>query len=284
MTRRASTWSGERRVIVSFHAHPDDEALLTGGTLARLAADGHRVVLVVATAGEAGLADPGGGELGARRRAELAVAARALGIARVELLGHADSGLDRPAHAAAGSTSLRFADVDVEEAATRLAAILAEEGADVLTSYDAAGGYGHPDHLQVHRVGQRAAQLAGTPVLLEATIDRTTIVGVLRLLRILARVLPLPRLPASDEVFTARAELTHRIDVRAQLEAKRAALRAHGSQIRGGPRTLRLLLALPPPLARRVLGYEWFVEAGRPPGMRLATDVLDALSAGGPDL
>ncbi len=81
--------------LVSFHAHPDDEALLTGGTLARAAADGHRVVLVTATAGEAGLSGDGmrdAASLEARRRRELAESARALGCARWEILGYADSG------------------------------------------------------------------------------------------------------------------------------------------------------------------------------------------------
>jgi LmbE family N-acetylglucosaminyl deacetylase len=82
------------KTIVSFHAHPDDEALLTGGTLAKAAAEGHRVVLVIATNGEAGLAsqDGAGTDLGLTRTTELARAARALGCARVEYLGLPDSG------------------------------------------------------------------------------------------------------------------------------------------------------------------------------------------------
>ncbi len=84
--------------LVSFHAHPDDEALLTGGTLARAAAEGHRVVLVTATAGEAGLTDGTGlhPPLGERRRDELARAAAALGCARWELLDYQDSGWGPP--------------------------------------------------------------------------------------------------------------------------------------------------------------------------------------------
>src|SRR3954469_18300192 len=83
--------------LVSFHAHPDDEALFTGGTLARASAEGHRVVLVVATAGELGLTGGDGAGLGARRAGELAAAAAALGVARVVTLGYGDSGFDRPA-------------------------------------------------------------------------------------------------------------------------------------------------------------------------------------------
>src|SRR5256885_8360310 len=140
--------------LVSFHAHPDDEALLTAGTLARASAEGHRVVLVVATTGEAGLAASdvlADGPLGERRTAELMRSARALGCARVEWLGYADSGMADAPSGAADS----FADADLEEAAERLAAILREEEADAITIYDPAGGYGHPDHVQVHHVGDR---------------------------------------------------------------------------------------------------------------------------------
>jgi LmbE family N-acetylglucosaminyl deacetylase len=254
---------------VSFHAHPDDEALLTGGTLARVCAEGHRVVLVVATAGEAGLAEPTRdvAGLGGVRLAELAASARALGCARVECLGYGDSGSDG---------SLRpgtFSAVDTHEPAARLARILIEESADVLTVYDRAGGYGHPDHVAVHHVGHAAARLAGTPVVLEATVDRDALLRVIvwgRRLRLPVRMRP--------DAYTARSDLTHRIDVRRHLPAKRAALAAHASQASGGGsvRTLKLLLRLPRPLFALLLGQEWFVEVGRPRGP-LCGDVFDSL-------
>jgi LmbE family N-acetylglucosaminyl deacetylase len=261
--------------LVSFHAHPDDEALLTGGTLARAAAEGHRVVLVVATAGEAGLTADGTSraDLGARRLAELAESARALGCARVECLGDPDSGFGGPAQAGA------FSEADLDEAAGRLAAILREERADVLTTYDAAGGYGHPDHVQVHRVGRRAAELAGTPSVLEATIDRTAL---LRVLRVLARVPGVPVAVTAEEfrdAYTPRTALTHRVDVRAFDRAKRAALSAHATQATGGAdtRTVAMLLRLPGPLFRAALGREWFLETGRTPGEPLCGDIFDTV-------
>ena len=244
--------------VVSLHAHPDDEALLTGGWLAQRAAAGDRVVLVFATDGEAGLAAVGGAptELGSRRRAEAAGAAAALGAARLVWLGHGDSGM-------AGQPSpsgSRFVDVPVDEIARDVAALLDEESADVLTGYDARGGYGHPDHVQVHRVARSAqASARSRPLLLEATLDRTRLVRLLRLLRPWAQLLPGLTLPG-DDVFSGRDELTLVVDVRGQLDRKRAALAAHASQGTGGVRTLRILLALPRPLARRVLGTEWFVE------------------------
>ena len=242
--------------IVSLHAHPDDEALLTGGWLAQRAAAGDRVVLVFATDGEAGLTDGSAGDVGGTRRREGEASARALGVARVVWLGHADSGMaDDPT-----SASGRFADVDVEVAAREIAEVLDEEGADLLTGYDARGGYGHPDHVQVHRVARRARELARRrPDLWEATLDRTWLVRLQRVVRPVARLLPGLTVPG-DDVFSDRAEITVRVDVRPQLDAKRAALAAHASQAGGGVRTVRILLALPRPLASRVLGTEWFSE------------------------
>jgi LmbE family N-acetylglucosaminyl deacetylase len=264
--------------LVVFHAHPDDEALLTAGTMARAAAAGHRVVLVLATDGAAGLAATrygSGGELARRRRAEAGTAAAALGTARVAYLGYDDSGM-------AGEPSglpAPFAAAAVEEAAGRLAAVLRAERADVLTTYDRLGGYGHPDHVQVHRVGARAAALAGTPLLLEATLDR-------RLLRRAVRLVSwLPNLPAGfdtgtvDRSYTPRAELTHRVDVGAFSAQKRAAMAAHASQATAdrGTRTLQVLLGLPGPLFDRVVGHEWYRQPGRVPPRPLLDDVFAGL-------
>ncbi|GAB3037998.1 GlcNAc-PI de-N-acetylase [Nocardioides flavus (ex Wang et al. 2016)] len=244
--------------IVSLHAHPDDEALLTGGWLAQRSAAGDRIVLVFATDGAAGLADHrhSSTSLAQVRRAEATVSATALGAARVTWLGYADSGMaNRPSQG-----GRRFVDISVDEAARELAAIVDHEGADILTGYDANGGYGHPDHVQVHRVARRAQTLAAfRPLLLEATLDRTWLARLLILLRPLSRLLPGLTLPG-DGIFTSRDTLTLTVDVRPQLTAKRASLAAHASQHSGGIRTVAILLALPRPVARRVLGTEWFVE------------------------
>lgn len=283
--------AGAPRTVVSFHAHPDDEALLTGGTLARAAAEGHRVVLVIATDGEAGLAEdaPDAAALGSRRRIEAEASAAALGCARVELLGYPDSGssgVPRPGG---------FAAVPVADAAARLAAILREERADALTIYDRHGGYGHPDHVQVHRVGLAAARLAGTPVVLEATADRRLLHRGVRVYRGYQRVrdglrrlrpagrraarpggTPVSMLP---EAYTEHALLTHRVDVRRHLDAKRAAMRAHVTQAGGdADRTLAILLRLPRPLYRLALGREWFVEHGAAPTRPLRDDIFASLA------
>ena len=159
--------------LVSFHAHPDDEAIACGGTMAMAAAAGHRVVLVTATAGECGEVPDGilapGETLGERRQKELADAATILGVARVEILGYRDSGMIGTKE---NEDPGCFWQTPVDEAAARLARILAEERPDVFTVYDEHGNYGHPDHIQVHRVGVRAAEMAAVERVYEATMNR----------------------------------------------------------------------------------------------------------------
>lgn len=263
--------------LVSFHAHPDDEALLTGGTLARAAAEGHRVVIVVATAGESGLtADPlPVSGLAERRMAELRRSAVALGAARVEVLGYPDSGSATDVRPAATS----FAGMDSAEPAARLADILREEAADVLTTYDENGGYGHPDHVQVHRVGALAAQLAGTTVVLEATVDRTNLRRVAALMRWIPGLSGLVPPSRFASAYLPREQLTHRVDVRRHLAAKKASLAAHATQTSGGRgvRTVALLLRLPDPVLRLVIGREWFRESGRAHAEDLLDDIFASL-------
>jgi len=260
------------RTAVFFHAHPDDEALLTAGTMAMLAAEGHRVVLVVATAGERGLADlPHGDRLGETRMNELYKSAAGLGVARVVHLGYADSGLATGGAAPEDRPPNAFIDADVEQAARRLADVLDEERADLVTIYDPAGGYGHPDHVQVHRVGSRAAELAGTPIVLEATVNRDPL---LRALRLASRFYRFPDdfdLRAYEKAYSPGSAITHRVNVRRYADAKRASMAAHVSQTTGGDgdRTLALLLRIPRPLYRLVFGTEWYVRRDLPPGTRL---------------
>ncbi len=267
-----------RYTLVAFHAHPDDEALFTAGTLARAAAEGHRVVLVTATAGGAGLVSAevaAAGDLAELREAELRRGAAALGCREVIFLGYEDSGLD----GLQGSDDRAFARVPVDEAAGRLAAILRDVDADVLTVYDPAGGYGHPDHVQVHRVGVRAAELAGTPVVVEATVDRRALLRVLRVLALLRLTPPDWRPERFEHAYAEPGRITHRVDVGAYTAAKRAAMAAHASQATAdeGVRTLALLLRLPQPVFGRVFAHEWFVERGRQASRRKVDDIFETL-------
>ena len=212
---------------------------------------------------------------------ELRASAAALGVARVEHLGYADSGLG-PEIAPDPPGTTRFVRADVEEAADRLAAILREEQADVLLPYEPNGGYGHPDHKQVHVVGRRAAELAGTPKVLEATVPRDTICRAIDLAARVYRFPPEFDRSSFDRAFSARSEITHRISVRRHIAAKRASMRAHASQATadgGADRTLAAFLRIPRPLYDLVFGREWFVDpAARPGG---PSDVTS--STGSPD-
>jgi LmbE family N-acetylglucosaminyl deacetylase len=244
------------RTLVAFHAHPDDEALLTSGTMARAAAEGHRVVLVVATDGGLGLAASefvGGSDtkLGSVRMAELQVSARALGTSRVETLGYADSGLG-PETPPDPPGRVRFVRADPEEAAER-------------------------DHVKVHHVGGRAAELAGTPRVLQATVPRDLLLRGIRLAAKVYRFPPEFDSSSFERAYSPSATVTHRIDVRRYASQKRASMRAHASQSSadgGADRTLAAFLRIPRPLFALVFGREWFVDATRPIGSRVARDVF----------
>ncbi|MGW5492853.1 PIG-L deacetylase family protein [Streptomyces olivaceoviridis] len=244
--------------VVAFHAHPDDEVLMTGGTLARAAAEGHRVVIVVATDGATDVVEQGEPP----RMRELRASAAVLGAARVVHLGYADSGNGKVL-SPDPPDRMRFVRADPQEAAERLAAILREERAQVLLSYDANGGYGHRDHVRVHEVGKRAAILAGVEQVFEATIPRDLVARVLKFTDWL-------RLPvrhdavASSTAYSARSVITHRVNVAKFARQKQAALAAHQSQVNGTGRlapVMRVLIRLPAPLFGFLLGREWFIDS-----------------------
>lgn len=259
---------GMTYTAVFVHAHPDDEALLTSGTMADLVLRGHRVVLVVCTDGAEGLAAEvrRGRDLAAVRRSELEASARALGVTDMHWLGYGDSGLNAEIVPQPDApTPLVYA--PRSEVVTALAAILREVSADVVVGYDPNGGYGHPDHIAVHEIVYEAAAEAGTPRILEATMPRDALAKWTRRfagLKVLFRDFD-PTM--FDDAFTPSHQITHRIDVRDLIDVKRDSLRAHASQSRGGstPRTVALLLRLPKAVYRRWFGYEYFVERGASP-------------------
>lgn len=165
------------RRIVLVHAHPDDESIGTGLTMAKYAAEGAHVTLVTCTLGEMGevlipelahLAADRDDTLGKHREGELADAMAVLGVTDHRLLGGAgrfrDSGMkwDENGHATAADEihDNAFWHADLLEAATPLVEILREVRPQVLVTYDEFGGYGHPDHVQVHRVSHYAAALS----------------------------------------------------------------------------------------------------------------------------
>ena len=152
---------------MTVHAHPDDESIGTGGTMAKAVRDGHTVVLVTATRGEQGdivvsqMDTPDNHRrLGELRAVELEAALGHLGVTAWENLGYRDSDMmGRP-----GNRDPRtFWQADVDEAAGRLTWLVRKHRPHVITTYNDFGGYGHPDHIRVHDVTIRAFERAGDP-------------------------------------------------------------------------------------------------------------------------
>jgi len=253
------------------HAHPDDETLNNGATMARYAAEGARVVLVTCTRGELGQVIPPelghlrhdrDGGLGGHRVRELADAMAALGVTDHRFLDelpaaapgaparYHDSGMVWLADGRAGPVpdpaEGAFALADVDVAAARLAALLREVRPQVLVTYEPGGGYGHPDHVQAHRVAHRAVELAArnrpgsphaggwsVPKVYWTVLPRDAVRERLRELEgradlpfpVLAADGPLPSMAVPDELVTTA------VDATAHLPAKEAALRAHTTQV-----------------------------------------------------
>ncbi|HEX8496866.1 MAG TPA: N-acetyl-1-D-myo-inositol-2-amino-2-deoxy-alpha-D-glucopyranoside deacetylase [Actinomycetales bacterium] len=260
--------------LLLVHAHPDDESLTTGATMARYAAHGVPVTLVTCTLGQRGeisapdLAHLTPDELGEHRRGELAAAMRALGVADHRLLGGGrwrDSGMVwlRPgiAGVAPDADPRSFALAGLDECAASLLEVIADVRPRAVVTYDPNGGYGHPDHVQAHRVTMRAVELAAqrgsgpdraywirTPRS-TALRERATLLR-RRPSWMGARALddPLPPVVADDDVVTTV------VDGSAHVGAKRAALRAHRSQLRVEDDAF----ALTDGVAQRLSGIEGF--------------------------
>ena len=264
--------------VTFFHAHPDDEAIATGGTMASLADEGHRVVLVTATRGELGEVPDGflrpGESLGERRSVELAEASAVLGVARQHLLGYHDSGMEGEESNARDDV---FATADRDEAAGRLAAVLVEEDSDVLVVYDEHGGYGHPDHVRVHDVGMAAAERAGTPVVYLTTMDRD-VMAELRRRAVESGDGSDDEFEGADTMGEPATRITTELDVSPWLAAKRAAMAAHASQISEES----FFLSLPDDLFAEVWGREWYIRV-RPEPVGLGDGVRESGLVVSPD-
>ncbi len=158
---------GDRHTLMTVHAHPDDETIGTGGTMAKAVRDGHRVVLVTGTRGELGeivvpeMDTPENHRrLGEIRAAELEAAMGILGVTEWENLGYRDSDM----MGRVGNVDARsFWQADLDEAARRLVWLIRKYRPDVVTTYNDFGGYGHPDHIRTHDVAVRAFPRAGDP-------------------------------------------------------------------------------------------------------------------------
>ncbi|MEI7034489.1 N-acetyl-1-D-myo-inositol-2-amino-2-deoxy-alpha-D-glucopyranoside deacetylase [Streptomyces pratensis] len=241
------------RRLLLVHAHPDDESINNGATMARYAAEGAHVTLVTCTLGEEGEVIPPGlahltadrdDSLGPHRVGELAAAMRELGVADHRFLGAAgrfrDSGM---MGAAQNDRPDAFWSAPVDEAAALLAEVIREIRPQVLVTYDPDGGYGHPDHIQAHRVAMRAADLAADPAhgagaphtvakIYWNRAERAVVEAGFDALRTTAPD-AFPGIAAVDDVpgVVGGEEITAEIDGTAYAGAKAAAMRAHATQI-----------------------------------------------------
>jgi LmbE family N-acetylglucosaminyl deacetylase len=157
----------DRLTLMTVHAHPDDESIGTGGTMAKAAADGHRVVLVTCTRGEMGEivvpeldTEANHRRLGELRAVELEEAMDELGVAEWDNLGYRDSDM----MGRVGNLDPRcFWQAGIDEAIGRLVWLVRRYRPDVMTTYNDYGGYGHPDHIRTHVVAVGAFERAGDP-------------------------------------------------------------------------------------------------------------------------
>ncbi|MGR6321976.1 N-acetyl-1-D-myo-inositol-2-amino-2-deoxy-alpha-D-glucopyranoside deacetylase [Micromonospora soli] len=236
----------DRRLLL-VHAHPDDESIGTGSTMAHYAATGAHVTLVTCTLGEEGeihvpelaqLAAAEADQLGGYRIGELAAACAALGVTDHRFLGGAGRYRDSGMMGLATNEHPRaFWQADLEEAAGHLVAIMQEVRPQVMITYDANGFYGHPDHIQAHRVAMRAVELAAAEGIAPAKVYWTAMPR-----SVLAAGLdaftessdnPFAGIESADELpfGTPDPEIAARIDATEQHAAKEAAMRAHATQI-----------------------------------------------------
>ncbi|MCW2707692.1 MAG: 1D-myo-inosityl-2-acetamido-2-deoxy-alpha-D-glucopyranoside deacetylase [Frankiales bacterium] len=270
----------DRRLLL-VHAHPDDETIGTGATMAKYAAEGAHVTLVTCTLGEEGeilvpslahLASDQEDRLGQHRIGELAAACAALGVTDHRFLGGPgrwrDSGMmGTPQNDEPGC----FWRADLDEASRALVAVIREVRPQVVVTYDDNGGYGHPDHIQAHRVTVAAVEQAADPAYAPETGEPWTVA------KLYWTAFPKSVLQAGIDHLKASGQtnffgadsaddlpfgipdeqVTTEIDARAHLDAKVAAMRAHASQISvDGP-----FFALSDNVGQQAMGREFYVLA-----------------------
>jgi LmbE family N-acetylglucosaminyl deacetylase len=269
-----------RPVLVTLHAHPDDEAIFTGGTIVSAVEAGWRVVLIVATEGDLGVHPLSAGtDLGAHRREETLTAASVLGIERVEFLGYRDSGYsaladdeDVSVAQARGLQAGTLAAAFVDGAARAVRRILLEERAVALTSYDSNGIYGHIDHVQVHEIARQS--VAGTDCeLYEATISRAVLRRLRNVLMERGLIQELWPVALAEHLGVEDGADLVAVDVFRHLGTKLAAVAAHSSQVMEAPS----FMGLPAGVFHHLLDTEWFRVAR--PGAGRFTDMVDSASS-----
>ena len=262
-------------LLMAVHAHPDDETIIMGGTLAHYAAtnagvrgEATDVIVVTGTRGELGeIVIPERdtpeehARLGETRMGEIAAAMRALGVTRWENLGYRDSGMDGTEGNADPRSFHHHINSNLDDTTEPLVRLIRATRPDVIATYDDFGGYGHPDHIAAAKVARRAWEVAGDPTwrpaagpawspkkIYEVRIPDSQRDAVLALLesRGIESWWSEPKDVTPEELETWRAWraamacpdelITTRIDIKEQLGAKRRAIQAHATQIKSdGP-------------------------------------------------
>jgi mycothiol conjugate amidase Mca len=261
----------EPLTLMAVHAHPDDEAIGTGGVLARAAAEGIRTVLVTCTGGEVGEISPdttvAAEVLGQVREAELRAACEILGVTHLELLGYRDSGM-------AGTDDNNhpdsFAQADLDHATARLVELVRKYRPSVIVTYDENGFYGHPDHINAHRIAARAYERAGNPEyhsdhghapwtpakLYYTAVAKSAMATFGAKLQEAGIEFPIGEGAESDEPSWGTPDelVTTIVDVSAHVDQKRRALFSHATQM--GPEVF--FARIPEPLFAQLFGSESF--------------------------
>ncbi len=284
----------KKPALLGVFAHPDDESFGPGGTLARYAAEGVDVHVIIATDGIAGsVEDPAHleshGTLAQRRSTELSNAVVALGVASIWSLPYRDSGMrDTPANDHPDALVRQ----PIEQVTIELAGYFRRLQPDVVITHDPFGGYGHPDHIHVCEAttsafhltrfqpslnGRQPERWPGPAKLYYTAFDK-------RLLKLITRIMPLigqdPRAIGRNkdidlvEISSWQTPVNAKIDISRYLPAKMAASQAHVSQYSGGPGFVRFL---PPFLRQRAAGVETFTTAFPPAGDGVEVDLMAGL-------
>ena len=252
----------ERR-IVFVHAHPDDEALSTGGTIARYASEGAHVCLVTCTNGELGeIADvPDLGSvdeirprLGEIRARELEEACRHLGDVDLRMLGYHDSGMDGTPE---NEDPVAFVNQDIDEPTDKIIRILEEIRPQVVVTYNEFGSYGHPDHIRAHEVALRAAAACGVPKVYYTAFPRSLMRAAIDMSRDFGFAEDFFSDEDVERIGTPDDEIDAVIDVSDHVERKFAALEAHRTQLG----TIEPFLQIPMDIRAAAMGNEHYVLA-----------------------
>jgi LmbE family N-acetylglucosaminyl deacetylase len=263
---------------MAVHAHPDDEALFTGGMLARYAAEGVRTVVVTCTGGELGFG-PGGVGFGAAghdqaataslRRRNLEESCRILGVTHLERLGYRDSGM---AGWAENDAAGAFCAVPVSDPVSRLARLMERYRPEVVVTYGADGLYGHPDHVRAHRITVAASDSTGIPSKVYfVTVTRTALSSRIEAIRADGIEPPvwLAEVPRGDGDAVDAVDAV--VDCRAVVGVRHRALEAHAGQA-----DVAQLLGLGPEICDGLWAFECFVRGRDRTGTPVPEDDLFA--------